>query len=127
MSFANTSPVFSGARSIRIDETGWGSFSVHSGTWSQTQHRDPSQYSSLQFRVYAATAGFNVAVRLENDAKASFPEVATGVVPAGQWVLVSLPMSQIDPSGAPFDRIDIRDYTGTTRTYYLDDVQLVGR
>jgi hypothetical protein len=125
--YANTTPIFGGTRSIRVAETGWGGFSVHSGPWGQTQHVNPSGYASLQFRVYTTTSGFNVAVRLENDAKAAFPEIATGAIPTNQWVLVSIPMSQLNPAGALFDRIDIRDYTGTTRTYYLDGLQLNGK
>ncbi len=127
VSFANASPVFSGTSSIRVDETGWGAFSVHSGSWTQTQHRNPSLYSSVQFRVYTTTSGFNVAVRFEDDSRTSFPEVAIGAIPANQWVLVSVPITQLDPAGIPFDRLDVRDYGGVTRTYFIDDLQLVNR
>jgi hypothetical protein len=125
--FANTTPVFSGSRSVRVDETGWGALSLHSGSWSATQHRDPALFRAVEFEVFTASTGFKVSVRLENDAKASFPEIVFGTIPANQWTRVSVPMSQLDPAGTPFDRVDVRDYTGTTRTYYVDDLKLVGR
>ena len=127
MNFANTTPTFSGTRSIRVDETTWGALSLHNGPWSATRPLDPTRYQSVQFQVFPATAGFNVYVRLENDAKASFPAIAFGTVPANQWTRVTIPLSQLSPSGTFFDRIDIGDFTGTTRTYYVDDLRLVGR
>jgi hypothetical protein len=127
VSFANTSPVFAGTRSIRVDETGWGALSLHRGSWTATQPIDPSRYQAVDFQVFAPAAGFKVAVRLENDAKASFPLVVFGTIAANQWIHVTVPISQLDPSGIAFDRIDIEDGNGTTRTYYVDELKLIAR
>jgi hypothetical protein len=120
--FANTSPTFSGTRSIRVDETGAGALSIHT-----THSLDPARYQAVDFQVFTASSGFKVALRLENDAKAAFPEIVFGTVPANQWTHVSIPVSQLDPAGTRFDRMDIRDYTGTDRTYFVDDLSLVAR
>jgi hypothetical protein len=127
VNFANTSPVFAGTRSIRVDETGWGALSLHRGSWTATQPIDPSRYQAVDFQAFAPATGFKVAVRLENDAKASFPLVVFGTIAANQWIHVTVPISQLDPSGIPFDRVDISDGNGTTRTYYVDELKLLAR
>ena len=127
MSFANASPVFAGTRSIRVDETGWGALSLHDGSWTATQPIDPSRYQAVDFQVFTATTGFKVAVRLENDARATFPLVVFGTVPANQWTHVTVPISQLDPSGTLFDRVDISDASGSTRTYFVDELKLLAR
>jgi hypothetical protein len=124
--YSNASPVFAGPRSIKVAETGWGALSVHNGPWTATRSIDPTRYQSVQFRLYSP-ASFVVGVRLENDARATFPEVPWGTVPANQWVLVSVPIAQLDPNGIPFDRVDIEDHDGITRTYYVDELRLVGK
>lgn len=124
---ANPSPVFRGTRSIKVAETGWGALSVHSGTWSKTQAIDPARYQSVAFQVYSPTTGFKLSVRLENGANDLFPEVLVGTMPVSQWVAISVPIDQLDPTGKLFDRIDVRDYGGVTRTYYVDDFRLIGR
>jgi Polysaccharide deacetylase len=127
INFANTSPTFSGTRSIRVDETGWGALSVHDGPWSATQPLDPTRYQALDFQVFTASTGFKVSIRLENDAHATFPEIVFGTVPANQWTHVTIPLSQLDPAGTRFDRIDIRDYTGTSRTYFVDELKFIAK
>ena len=124
--FANASPVFSGTRSIKIAETGWGALSLHDGSWSATQPIDPARYQSVQFRLFTASS-FTVGVRLENDARAAFPEVVFGTVPANQWALVTVPIVALDPNGVAFDRVDIADHNGVTRTYYVDELRLIGK
>jgi hypothetical protein len=125
--FANTTPVFEGTRSIKVVETGWGALSVHNGSWVATQPLDPSGYQSVSFRVFTATSGFTVYVQLENDARAPFPAVVAASIPANQWTAVTVPISQLDPNGQLFDRVDIGDANGVSRTYFVDDLRLVGR
>jgi len=125
--FGNTSPVFSGTRSIRVDTTNWGALSLHNGSWTATKPLNPANYQAVEFQVFPTTAGMKAYVQLENDAKASFPAIAFGTVPANQWTRVSIPISQLDPSGTQFDRVDLGDMTGTSRTFYVDDLKLVPR
>ncbi|MEA2626804.1 MAG: hypothetical protein QOD06_2849 [Candidatus Binatota bacterium] len=125
--FANPSPVFAGTRSIKVVETGWGALSFHHGAWSATQTVDPNRYGSLRFQIYASGSGFAPSVRLENDAGQAFPSVTAASVPANQWATVSVPMTSLDPSKLPFARVDIGDSAGVSRTYYVDDLRLVGK
>jgi hypothetical protein len=121
-SFGNTSPTFSGTRSIRVDETGSGAFSIHT-----TQSFDPARYQAVDFQVFTTSSGFKVSLRLENDAKAAFPEIVFGTVHPNQWTHVTIPVSQLDPAGMGFNGLDIRDYTGKNRTYFVDELRLVAR
>jgi hypothetical protein len=77
--------------------------------------------------VFTASTGFKVSARLENDASATFPEIVFGTVPVNQWTHVTIPLSQLDPAGTRFDRIDIRDYAGTSRTYFVDELKLIAK
>jgi hypothetical protein len=47
-------------------------------------------------------------------------------VPANQWVVISIPMSQLNPNNQVFHRIDILEMSGTIKTYYVDEVRLSG-
>jgi hypothetical protein len=125
--YNNASPVFSGTRSIKVAENAWGALSIHRGNWGATQPITPSLYRSFDFQVFSGSGGFSLSVRLENDAGFVFPEVVVGTIPLNQWVTVSVPMTQLDPAGQPFDRVDIADHNGTTRTYFVDAVRFVGK
>jgi hypothetical protein len=121
-SFANSSPTYSGTRSIRVDETNSGALSLQT-----SQSLDRARYQAVDFQVFTASSGFKVSVQLENDSKASFPQIVFGTIPANQWTHVTIPVSQLDPGGVPFDRIDIRDSTRTSRTYFVDELSLIAR
>lgn len=125
--YNNSSPVFAGTRSVKVVETGWGALSVHSGNWGATQPLNPGAYQGVAFQVYSTTAGFNPYVRLENDAANAFPAVVFGTIPVNQWTSVFVPMSQLDPAARPFDRLDIGDNNGANRTYFVDELRLVGK
>ena len=126
VNYANTTPVFSGTRSIRVDETGWGALSVHSGPWGGTQPRSPASYASVQFEAYTTSSNVTLYVQLENDAHASFPVVTAGSLPVNQWVSFSVSLSQLAPAGTSFDRIDVGNRNGTNATFFVDDLQLTG-
>jgi hypothetical protein len=126
VAYGNTMPTFSGRNSIRVVESGWGALSVRRGK-KGAPPLDPSLYRSLDFEVYSSTAGFNLAVRLESDSGPAFPEIVVGVIPVNQWVKISVPIADLDPNGTGFNRLDVRDYGGANRTYYVDDLRLVGR
>jgi hypothetical protein len=122
---ASISPVYSGARSIAVVETGWGALSLHSGAWGATVSLDPKRYQSVEFNIYSATS-FGVAVQLESDAIATFPRVSAATIPANSWTRIVVPMSSIDPAGQIFDRLDISDLNGANRTFSVDDIRFVG-
>ena len=124
--YASTVRAFSGTRSIRVAEVGWGALSMHRGNWGATQPVTPSAFTALDFMIFPEGSGMNVAVQLENDAHEAFPLVTTGAATAGAWKRITIPMSQLDPAGRPFDRIDILNANGTNITYSVDQLRLIG-
>lgn len=123
VNFSNTTPLFAGSNSISVVQGIWGGTSLHFGRWNSGTAIDPSSYSALQFEVYATTQS-NFAVQLESDQGTSFPNVKYGRVLAKRWVLVTLPLTSLDPSAQTFNRIDILETSGTQKTYYLDNIGL---
>jgi chitinase len=123
--FATTTPVYGGARSIQVVETGWGALSLHSGAWGATVALDPNRYERVEFEIFSATS-FALAVQLENDARAAFPRISAGTIAANVWTRVVMPIATLDPAGRTFDRLDLSDMYGVNRTFYVDDIRFVG-
>jgi len=70
---------------------------------------------SIQW-VRGGTTGGTISVMFENDQGQSFPKVGYGSIPANQWVVISLPVSQLDPNNQTIHRLDIMEMSGTSRT-----------
>ena len=122
----NASPVFSGSRSLKVVETGWGALSILNGTWTNMLSIDPTRFQSLDFVVYTTSSGFTLGVQLENEDDDPFPAKTVGTIAPNQWTSVSLSMASLAPSHRPFDRVDLFDANGANRTYYVDDLRLSG-
>jgi len=126
LNYSNTSPVHSGSYSISVANGPWGGASFHYGSWNSGQYLNPSNYGGVQFALYSnSQTKFNIG--LESDAGTSFPQVNVGSFSAGKWNIVTVSMSSLNPSNQQFDRVDIMEESGTSLTYYLDDIQLVGK
>ena len=124
--FNDTSQPYNGARSIKVVQKAWGALSLHSGLGGASIELDPSRFSAVSFVVNGGSSGMHLGVMLEDDAGHSFPEIDLGWMPANTWVKVSVPMSQLDPLGRVFDRVDIQHIGNVGRTYWVDDIDLVG-
>lgn len=124
--FSNTEQPHNGSKSVKVQQNSWGAFALHSGSWGQSQDIDPANYESVEFAIYAKSQSADISVQLENDSGQSFPKVAYGTVSANQWTVVSIPMSKLNPNGQTIHRIDILETSGTSKTYYIDDLKLVG-
>ncbi|MBI4427525.1 MAG: T9SS type A sorting domain-containing protein [Ignavibacteriales bacterium] len=126
VTFGSTEQAYASTYSIKTAITGaWAALSLHHGNWGSAGI-SPSGYKSLEFFVYAATSGTSLSIFFENDAGQSFPKVNYGTVSAGQWVAISLPMSQLNPNNQVINRIDIQEVSGSTKTWYVDNLRLVG-
>jgi chitinase len=123
---ASTAQKYAGSYSIKVVQGAWGAFSLHSGSWAASVPLLPASYASVQFAVFGGTSGITLNVELENDQLSSFPTVSVGAVAANVWKLVTIPLSQIDPAGNSFERIDIMEISGVPKTYYVDNIELVG-
>ncbi len=126
VTYGSTEQTYAGSSSIKTALTSaWGAFSVHYGNWG-SPGVNTSSYSSLDFAVYGAAAGTNLSIFFENDGGQKFPAVSYGTIAANQWTIISIPMSQLNPSGYIVNRLDIQDVSGSTKTYYIDNLHFTG-
>ena len=124
VNFTNTAPVASGASSIQVVNSPWGAFALHYGNWS-TGYVDSSTYTGIQIQVYSATTT-SFSFMLQSDAKTTFPNVSYGTVPANQWTTITVPMTQLNPNNRKFSGIDVMETSGVAKTYYIDNMRLLG-
>ncbi len=126
VTYASIERAYSGANAIKVVQNAWGGLSLHIGAWGAAVNVDPTAYPTVEFAVFGGTTGLLIYVSLENDVAASFPLVKYGTIPANQWVLVDIPMSQLDPNNQPIDRLNILEMSGAVRTYFVDDIRFKG-
>lgn len=125
--YNSTEQAYSGSKSAKITQNRWGGFSLHSGSWDQGIDVDPSQYEAIEVAVYALNENIELSLKLKNDLGQSFPKVTHGVVSANQWEIIRIPMSELNPNGQAINRIDLLETSGTTKTYFVDDLKLIGK
>ncbi|HWP82733.1 MAG TPA: glycosyl hydrolase family 18 protein, partial [Bacteroidota bacterium] len=127
VTFGSTDQAFTENHSIKASLTSaWGGFSLHYGTWGSNQNIDPLLYKSLDVAIYATSTGTALSIFLENDLGQSFPKINTGTLTANQWRTFSIPMGQLNPNNQVIHRISIQDISGSTKTFYIDDLRLSG-
>jgi chitinase len=125
IAFNSTEQVYSGTRSAKVTTNAWGALSIHHGSWG-SHGVNPSAYQKLEFASYAPVSGTRFTIFFENDLGQSFPKINYGTLAVNQWVVISLPMSQMNPNGFVISRISIQEISGSTKTFYVDEIRLTG-
>jgi hypothetical protein len=123
VNFSSNEQHYNGVTSIKVAQGKWGALSVHSGGWGTPVDVSPSAYSSLAFTMFTQSTGISLSVQLQNDQGSALPALSYGAVPLNQWVVISLPMSQLNPQNVPVDRISIMDVSGASVTFFVDDLR----
>jgi len=123
--YRNLEQVYSGAYSVKATQTAWGALSVRSGPTGAPIDVDPAQYSRFEFAVYNTMPGLVLNVFCYNDNGDPFPDVLQNTVPANQWTVISVPMSQLNPNGYTIHRVNVQNYTRLSPVYYVDDMHFV--
>ncbi|MBI3003820.1 MAG: T9SS type A sorting domain-containing protein, partial [Ignavibacteriales bacterium] len=126
VTFNSTEQKNSGVASIKVVQKSWGALSLHHGSWGSSAGVDPLSYADFEFYVHGGPSGVSINVLLENDLGNSFPRVNGGSVPANTWKLISIPMNQLNPNRYAIHRFDILEVSGTSKTYFVDDIRFVG-
>ncbi|MCF7802568.1 MAG: fibronectin type III domain-containing protein [Candidatus Marinimicrobia bacterium] len=124
--FSNSATVYTGSQAVRVVQKAWGALSLHNGPWGAAVDVLPGSAESLNFAVYPDGEDAKFSVRLQNDNGDSFPKVQHGTVPANQWTVVSMPMSELNPNGNIIHRINILETSGSRKTYYIDEILFSG-
>ncbi|MBI2427230.1 MAG: fibronectin type III domain-containing protein [Ignavibacteriales bacterium] len=125
VTFKSTEQVFDGTYAMKVTASSWGWVSMHYGPWN-TQGFSPTPYENVVFAIYPTSAATSVAVFLENDKGESFPKIPRGTFTAQTWTLVSVPMSELNPNGRMINRIFIQEFSGSTKTLYIDNFRFAG-
>lgn len=123
VNFANTSPVFSGSRSIKVVSKPWGGLYLHDGNWGSSSYLDCTGYDSLIFHIYPSTST-DFEVFFSNDAGQKFVSASTGKVVPGRWDRVSIPVDRLNPNKYPVQYLGIMANSGGRQTYYVDDIMM---
>ena len=116
---------YAGSNSIKVVQGAWGGLSLHSGNWGSSTGVNTSGYQSVECAIFGGPSGMTLAVMFENDAANSFPKISYGTIPANTWKVVSIPVGQLNPNNYVIHRLDIMEMSGTSRTYYVDNIRLV--
>lgn len=128
VSFANTSPVYMGTRSISAAYTAaWGGLYAHHNTGVS-----PAGNARLEFYVHGGTAGGqNLVVQLGDTGGWRYlvnvnNHIAGGLVAAGTWRKVSIPYGTLGVGSLPITDLVIQDNSGGAQpTFYVDQIQFV--
>jgi hypothetical protein len=118
--FGNTSPVYSGSKSIAVAYNAWGGLSLH-----QEPSISTGGYSQLSFWAHGGSSGTRrIKVYLQSSSNNAGPEFNIDV-PSGRWTQYNIRLSELG-SPSTIHRINFQDRSGANQpVFYLDDVQLV--
>ena len=123
---------YNGTYSISAASSAWGILSLKKGTYWTTDNLSGFNYSALRFAIYINTTPVLLRISLGYANSTSGGTVTDwGYVqqtyPAGSWQIVTLNMSQLNPTNAIFNTIEFYTFQGTASAYYLDEIRFIGR
>ncbi len=125
VNFNCASQIYSGSTAIEVNQQPWGSLSLNYGNWNSLSISS-TLYSAIQFDVYS-TSATKFSMLLQNSQNTTFSSVSYGKIAPSTWTVVTIPLSELDPSNVDFNRIDILETSGVQRTYYVDNIQLIAK
>ena len=123
--FSNTSPTHSGNDSISAALTAWGALSLQHSDFNVTP------YASLTFWADGGTGGgqqLQVYLSYAPNGATNGPAYSSlSALPAGAWQQYTVPLNSLMVAGVSnYNRVNIQiTGSGTTNTFYVDDIQLV--
>lgn len=125
----NTEQVYAGAYSFKVVIPQWRQPSFHHGPWGAPQHLEPNDYSAFEFYIYVLGGSARIFVHASNDSVIDFPPSNPSSYPAPEsvWTRISIPMSAFPFNGHLFDMLNFQEGSAGGRTWYLDEMRLVGR
>lgn len=121
----NTSPVYSGQYSIRVDLYPWSAVRFHHGSGL-----DPTGFTLLEFWVHGGSTGgqvFHIMAKVNDVDQTPVPITNYATVRANQWTRVQIPLRVLGISaGQRVDDIYFIERRGqSVPTFYLDEIRLV--
>lgn len=121
----STEQVAFGSLSIKTTLSPWGALRLRSGNWGSPTDINSADYISIGLSVYGGTNGGTVVLKLENDQSQTFPTKTFNLL-ANSWNTVSATIAELNPLAQTIHGFYLQEYNGQTRTFYVDDIKLVG-
>jgi chitinase len=134
----NTEHVYSGNYSFKATVPQWGGPVFASGGGSAL-YLNPNSYSAVEFYIYVSGSDGQLSVELANDSASAIGYWPNGnpnpiTVTANQWNKITYPMSVFlynvngNPitAGHTFNTLNLGESASGGRTWYLDQIRLVG-
>ena len=122
--FSSAEQVSAGSYAIGAVQQDGGALSFLNGDWGAVQNIDPQDYDEFSFEIYAPEA-VTIDVALQGDD--TFDRIDVGSISAGAWTTVTIPMDDLAPDANLFHRINIKETSGATATYWVDNIRLIDR
>ena len=122
-SLTNTSLVHSGSYSISVNSTNWQALSFHHADF------DTTPYTNLTLWINGGAGGQVIQVQGLLGLATTASSYQIPVLPANTWQLITIPLAALGVANKPnFDRFWLQlTPSGTTNTYYVDDIQLTAK
>ena len=125
---SSNDPVYSGTQAISVTAQAWGALSLYHSTFNA------SPYYWLEFYVRKSSSEqqLRVFAHDENDAVLRFRPVEDCRYTDGQpiepevWTRVLIPLSHLDASGRPIQRVSIMNYSSQPVSFWIDEIRMVG-
>jgi hypothetical protein len=124
----DTEQVYGGTYSFKVVVPQWKQPSFHHGPWGAPVHLDPNNYSAFEFYIYPLGGTAKVYVHASNDSVIDFQpsNPSSYSAPESVWTKISIPMSAFPFNGHLFDMLNFQEGSAGGRTWYLDEMRLVG-
>lgn len=124
--FQNTNQVYSGTYSVKVNTTsGSGALSLRHGS-AGSPGIGTNSFETFVFVLYSQGSTTSFSIFFENDQGQAFPQVNRAVT-ENAWVIVSIPISELNPNNLTIHRFAIQPASGKKRTFYVDDLQFKGK
>ena len=115
--FESTERAYAGMYSIKSVMDAYGGFNI-----SYWPRLDVSSYESLHFSIYSPSA---LTVKTTMYDASSSPMIAVERSLSSGWNNITIAMSELNPEKKIVSGFSITNYSGSTNTYYLDDIKLI--
>ncbi len=122
VNLANTSPVYSGSKSIAWTANPWGTFSLGNPTLFDT-----TPYHTLQFAAQAGGKNAKVVIQLIGSNGRGLTKYLSlanygGQPVTGQWKVYNIPLSALNATAKRIQAIGMRNYSGNKQILYFDAI-----
>ncbi len=125
---SSSDPVYSGTQAISITAQAWGTLSLHHSNFDST----PYYWLEFYVRKSSAEQQLRAFANDERDSELRYRPVDDcrytdeQPIEPGVWTRVRIPLSHLDASGRPVQRVSIKNHNPQPYSFWVDEIRLVG-